>query len=211
MRGVVRQPFRWRHNICIDSATASPVGRTGLEWGTVVEQRVLRGDEFIMAQKQSTCVAASGGLAIAMALAFCTWVIGQDRPKIGFKDTPMLPGGKWHVHDGDRPLPPIVTPGTCSTQDEPGRPPSDAVVLFDGTDLSHWNGRRGRPAAWKIVEGALVIAPGTGEIVTQGRVRRLPAPPRVRLARAAAGPRPGPGQQRRDVLRPVRDPGARQL
>ena len=30
----------------------------------------------------------------------------QDRP--GFRDTPMLPGGKWHVHDADRPLPPIV-------------------------------------------------------------------------------------------------------
>jgi Domain of Unknown Function (DUF1080) len=120
-----------------------------------------------MAQRQSVRVAASCGLAIAMALAFCTWVIGQDRPKIGFKDTPLLPGGKWHVHDGDRPLPPIVTPATASTQLEPGRPPSDAVVLFDGTDLSHWNGRRGRPAAWKIVEGALVIAPNTGEIVSK--------------------------------------------
>jgi hypothetical protein len=118
-------------------------------------------------QKQSSCVATCGGLAIAIGLAFCTWVIGQDRPQIGFKDTPMLPGGKWHVHDGDRPLPPIVTPGTFSTQAEAGRPPSDAVVLFDGTDLSHWNGRRGRPAPWKIVEDALVIAPGTGEIVTK--------------------------------------------
>ena len=47
-------------------------------------------------------------------------------PQVGFKDTPMLPGGKWHVHDSDRPLPPVVDPGTSSTQDEPGRPPSDA-------------------------------------------------------------------------------------
>ena len=57
-------------------------------------------------------------------------------------------------------------PGTSSTQDEPGRPPSDAVVLFDGKDLSHWRGRSGKPAAWKIEEGALVIAPGAGEILS---------------------------------------------
>jgi hypothetical protein len=93
-------------------------------------------------------------------------VTGQDHPKIGFKDTPMLPGGKWHVHDGDRPLPPIVTPGTASTQEEPGRPPSDAVVLFDGKDLSHWRGRSGKPAAWTIEEGALVVAPRAGEILS---------------------------------------------
>ena len=100
-------------------------------------------------------------------MAICSLVVGQDQRKVGFKDTPMLPGGKWHVHDGDRPLPPVVTPGTSSTQDEPGRPPSDAVVLFDGKDLSHWRGRSGKPAAWKIVDGALVIAPGAGEILSQ--------------------------------------------
>jgi hypothetical protein len=120
-----------------------------------------------MARRQSIVVATAVALAFAGALPFCTFVIGQDQPKIGFKDTPILPGVKWHVHDGDRPLPPIVTPGTWSTDSEPGRPPSDAVVLFDGTDLAHWHGRADRPAPWKIVEGALVVAPGTGAIVTK--------------------------------------------
>ena len=58
----------------------------------------------------------------------------------------MLPGGRWHVHDSDRPFPKVVTPGTCSTQDQPGKAPSDAVVLFDGKDLSHWQSGRGGPA-----------------------------------------------------------------
>ena len=44
--------------------------------------------------------------------------------------------------------------------------PSDAVVLFDGKDLSHWRGRRGRPADWNVADGAMVIKPGAGEITS---------------------------------------------
>ncbi len=76
-----------------------------------------------------------------------------EKPQLGYKDTPMLPGGKWHVHDGDRPQPPVVTPGTCSTTDQPGRPPSDAIVLFDGNDLSAWSNVEGGPAGWTIEDG----------------------------------------------------------
>jgi hypothetical protein len=91
----------------------------------------------------------------------------DDKPKLGYKDTPMLPGGKWHVHDGDRPQPSIVTPGTSSTQDAPGRPPSDAVVLFDGKDLSHWRDRKGGPAGWTVADGAVTIKSGAGDIVSK--------------------------------------------
>ena len=52
----------------------------------------------------------------------------------GFRDTPLLPGGKWHVHDPDRPQPRVVTPGATFSQNAPA--PSDAEVLFDGKDLS---------------------------------------------------------------------------
>ena len=44
----------------------------------------------------------------------------------------------WKIHDPNRPLPPIVDPGTVSTQQAVGRAPSDAVVLFDGKALSKW-------------------------------------------------------------------------
>ena len=106
------------------------------------------------------------GAAIAALLALGSRGIGQDKPKVGFKDTPLLPGGKWHVHDGDRPLPAVITPATCSTQSEPGQAPSDAVILFGGKDLSHWRGRRGRPADWNVESGAMVIKPGAGEIIS---------------------------------------------
>src|SRR2546425_2664579 len=53
---------------------------------------------------------------------------------------------KWKIHDPERPLPPVVDAGTSSTQDSPGRAPSDAVVLFDGKDLSKWAHKDGSAA-----------------------------------------------------------------
>jgi hypothetical protein len=91
----------------------------------------------------------------------------KPKPKLGYSDTPMLPGGKWHVHDGTRPQPTVITPGTGSTQEAPGKAPSDAVVLFDGTDLSKWAGRDGKEAGWKVEDGAMVVAPKAGPIHTR--------------------------------------------
>jgi hypothetical protein len=98
-----------------------------------------------MARPRSIAAAFTG----ASLIAVCSLVIGQDWPKPSFTDTPMLPGGKWHVHDSDRPLPPVIDPGTSSNQELPGRPPSDAAeVLFDGKHLARWRGRSGGPPAW---------------------------------------------------------------
>jgi len=83
----------------------------------------------------------------------------------GFTDTPMLPGTPWHVHDPNRPQPVVVTPGTCSTQEQPGKAPSDAIVLFDGTDASEWRDAQGNPAKWKVEKGELIE--GRGDISTK--------------------------------------------
>ena len=63
---------------------------------------------------------------------------------------------QWKVHDMDRPQPRVIEPATASTQEQPGRPPSDAIVLFDGKDLSQWRGKdneaqngRSRRTTWK--------------------------------------------------------------
>ena len=77
---------------------------------------------------------------------------------LGYDDTPILPGTKWHVHDGNRPQPPIVTPGN---------PPSDGVMLFDGKDLSGWVGMDDQPAKWKVESGIMEVVPGTGNIKTR--------------------------------------------
>ncbi len=59
------------------------------------------------------------------------------------------------------PVPQKVQPGNGTT------PPSDAVVLFDGTDLSRWESRGGEPAKWNVHDGVFTIEPGTGTISTK--------------------------------------------
>src|SRR5690606_35603778 len=79
----------------------------------------------------------------------------------GYDDAPFLPGGEWRVHDPRRPPPRVVTPGAT-----PGAPPSDAVVLFDGTTLDAWEGAKGGDAKWRLVDGAMEVN-GTGSIRTK--------------------------------------------
>ncbi len=94
----------------------------------------------------------------------------QSKPgDLGFTDTPMLPNLPWHVHDPARPHPKVIAPGAT-----PGAPPSDAVVLFDGKDLSRWQqeGRgadRGKmvDAQWKLGDGYFEVAGGTGSLLSR--------------------------------------------
>ncbi len=79
----------------------------------------------------------------------------------GFTDTPILPGTNWHVHDAERPQPPVVTPG------EGCAPPSDATSLFNGTDLAGWVGAAdGEPAKWLVEDGHMEVVKGAGSIQT---------------------------------------------
>ena len=65
------------------------------------------------------------------------------------------------IHDRNRPAPKVVDPGGAS------KPPSDAVVLFDGKDLSPWKSQKdGAPARWKVENGYMEVAKGTGGIET---------------------------------------------
>ena len=74
---------------------------------------------------------------------------------------------QWKPHDRNRPQPPVITPGEASTQEQPGKPPSDAIILFDGKDLSAWESIKGGPAPWKVGEGYFEVVPRTGDIKTE--------------------------------------------
>ncbi len=77
---------------------------------------------------------------------------------VGYKDTPLLPwtDNKYHVHDPDRPVPKHVVTDPASTRAEPGKAPADAIVLFDGQDLSQWE-----PSSWKVEKGYTEVTQGS--------------------------------------------------
>lgn len=91
---------------------------------------------------------------------------------LGSFDGVQLRNQPWRIHDIRRPHPPVVTPGELSTYDKPGTAPSDAIVLFDGKDLSQWaHLAKDTPdelveAQWKVQDGYFEITPGFGSLQT---------------------------------------------
>lgn len=80
----------------------------------------------------------------------------------------MTPGGKYKRNDMSRPRPPVVDPGTASTADRPGKPPSDAVVLLGEQGLVGWTTEgtgpdRGKrvPPRWTVENGVATVRGGT--------------------------------------------------
>ena len=75
---------------------------------------------------------------------------------------------KYKKHDRLRPRPTVVDPGSFSTQTTPGKAPDDAVILFDGGDLSEWvnfNPRAPKdapdsPPRWKVSNGVMQASGG---------------------------------------------------
>ncbi|HSV74051.1 MAG TPA: DUF1080 domain-containing protein [Chthonomonadales bacterium] len=100
-------------------------------------------------------------LAVALALGlvclgFADALLAERRA--GYSDLPFLPGGRWRVHDGARPQPRTVDPGAPAAESR--RAPSDAVVLFDGSNTERWHRGDGQPTRWRIVDGSLVALGG---------------------------------------------------
>lgn len=81
----------------------------------------------------------------------------------------------WEIHSMERPQPPVVDPGAVSLPGSVSAAsagslvpaiPADAVVLFDGRDLSHWRSSNGSAARWNVENDYVETVPGTGSLVT---------------------------------------------
>jgi hypothetical protein len=86
---------------------------------------------------------------------------------VGYTTTPLIPGTQWRVHDGDRPVPRVVKPAETFSHLAPA--PGDAIVLFDGKDLSKWQLGNGSEAKWKVENGYMEVAPKSGSIQTRDK------------------------------------------
>jgi len=103
-------------------------------------------------------------LIVAAAVALCSAILlyaqapaARPNNDLGYTDTPMLPGLPYHVHDPARLHPPVVTPAA-----QPGGAPSDAIVLFDGADMSHWQNPH-----WKVENGYMEVIQNSGDMKTK--------------------------------------------
>ena len=126
----------------------------------------------------------------------------------GYKDTPMQPNGKWHIHDDDRPRPVVVKPGPFV-----GLPaPADAIVLFGaGQDLSKWQMQEGGgPVTWPIADG--VLSSGKGFIQTkENDFADYQLHVEFATPSTVKGDSQGRGNSGVFLNGVLRDPGARQL
>jgi len=75
----------------------------------------------------------------------------------GYRDTPTQPWSGYRVHDVDRPVPGRVDPGPFTAS---APPPQDAIVLFDGKDLSQWQSND-----WRVVDHCIEAV--TGNLTSQ--------------------------------------------
>src|SRR5262245_51429226 len=95
----------------------------------------------------------------------------------------------WPIHSTERPQPKVIDPGPAQPS---ARPPSDAVVLFDGRDLSRWRSDNGGPARWKVESGYIEAVWGSGSLVSADSFGDV----QLHIEWAAPHPARGQGQER---------------
>lgn len=96
---------------------------------------------------------------------------------------------QWGIHDTARRMPPVVNPGPAGP---PAPVPADAIVLFDGRDLSGWTNAKGGAPGWVVRDGILEAVKGTGAIRTVGEFGSC----QLHIEWATPSPAVGSGQNR---------------
>lgn len=100
-------------------------------------------------------------LSAVLALAVGMQANAQTQEQVPVPP-PMVPG----MTEFWEPQVPVVTPGKPSANAILSAP-SDAIVLFDGKDLSKWRNKDGGAAGWTVNNGVFTVKKGTGDIFTR--------------------------------------------
>ena len=118
---------------------------------------------------------------IAAAVLFAGMVAAEVRN--------MATEDRWLQHDILRQKPTVVeTDGSASR----AHATKDAIMLFDGTNLDAWRTPEGGPARWKVTNGFVEIAAGTGPIESKGKFGDV----QLHVEWASPSPPAGKGQGR---------------
>lgn len=97
-------------------------------------------------------------ILMALTLAVVAQVSAQEK-----KEYPKPEGMRPGMSEYWTPQPRVVTPGDIKTNSAP----SDAIVLFDGKDLSAWTNGNGEEAGWTVKNGVVTVDKKKGDIVTK--------------------------------------------
>src|SRR5215212_4732371 len=95
------------------------------------------------------------GLYLGLAILFgWSGPCGAQNPQVRPEETEV-----WE------PVPPVVTPSAAAAN---WRPPSDAITLFDGSDLDEWvDARDGSPSRWVVSGGVVTVNKASGHLQTK--------------------------------------------
>lgn len=96
-------------------------------------------------------------LLLCTAILLAGAAIAQKKPTM---DSLVKEAAKTELWE---PVPPVVTPGKTSSD-----APSDAIVLYNGKDISQWQKEKGGTPGWKVdKDGSLTVVKGSGNIATK--------------------------------------------
>jgi hypothetical protein len=108
-------------------------------------------------------------LSIAVLSALLVPGIAEDA-----KTSNPVPNKPWTQEEIDQLRPTVITPPGFTTNDTAGAPPSDAIVFFDGKDISKLKGSgKNSPNGefrWKVENGYMEIVKGGGSVVTAEQI-----------------------------------------
>jgi len=103
---------------------------------------------------------------------YCPSVLGEWEMKPGedhvFRYRFYVHEGKANVEDNERLWKDYAEPPEVKITLNKS---NSAVMLFDGSDFSHWIGENQKPIGWEIEDGVMKIVPGTGSIMTRDNYR----------------------------------------
>lgn len=97
-------------------------------------------------------------ISLTIAAALIAFTLGAQDKKYP-ETAPMTP----EMTEFWTPQPKVITPGDFATNSAP----SDAIILFDGKDLSAWKSSNEGEAPWEVHDGVFTVKAGTGGIETK--------------------------------------------